>query len=59
MSLHSLGVERETPEQQRRVLLDVVATFQDITQQALTTNYGLRDIFDSDAELRLATLIAT
>lgn len=59
MALHALGDERETPEQQRRLLLDVVATFQDITQQALTTNYGVRDIFDSDPALRLATLIAT
>lgn len=58
-SLARLGDERETPEQQRRLMLDIVATFQDITQQALATNYGVRDIFDSDRELRLATLVAT
>lgn len=57
-ALQSLGVERETTEQERRLLLDVVATFQEITQQALTTNYGVRDIFDFDEGLRLATLVA-
>ncbi|CAG8902290.1 unnamed protein product [Penicillium egyptiacum] len=56
-TLRSLGDERETAEQQQRLLLGVVATFQDITQQALTTNYGIREIFD-DPELRLATLVA-
>ncbi|KAJ5443491.1 uncharacterized protein N7458_007363 [Penicillium daleae] len=56
-TLRSLGDERETAEQQQRLLLDVVATFQDITQQALTAHYGVHKIFD-DPELRLATLVA-
>lgn len=35
-----------------------MSTFQEITQQALATNYGVRDIFDSDEAFRLATLVA-
>ncbi|KAJ5490256.1 Dynamin [Penicillium expansum] len=56
--LQSLGVQRETAEQQRRVLLDVVSAFQEITQQALATNYGVNDMFDEDKDLRLATLVS-
>ncbi|KGO54813.1 Dynamin [Penicillium expansum] len=56
--LQSLGVQRETAEQQRRILLDVVSGFQEITQQALATNYGVNDMFDEDKDLRLATLVS-
>ncbi|KGO75236.1 Dynamin [Penicillium italicum] len=56
--LQSLGFQRETAEQQRRILLDVVSAFQELTQQALATNYGLNDIFDEDKDLRLATLVS-
>lgn len=38
--------------------MDIVTTFQDITQQALTANYGVRKIFE-DPGLRLATLVVT
>lgn len=43
--------------QQRTYLLDVVAHFQRITQNALTTYYGTSDEFDKYPELRLATLV--
>lgn len=56
-SLEILGRERENPEQQRSVLLEIVSRFQGITQQALTTNYGACDKFDVDQSLRLATLV--
>ncbi|KAJ5538589.1 Dynamin [Penicillium frequentans] len=56
-TLRLLGFERETPEQQRRLLIDIVSEFQKITQHALCTNYGAYDIFDKQ-EARLATLIA-
>jgi hypothetical protein len=56
--LQSLGVPRETTEQQRRILLDVVSAFQEITQHALATNYGVNDAFDEDKDLRLATLVS-
>ncbi|KAJ6142973.1 Dynamin [Penicillium samsonianum] len=56
--LQSLGVQRETAEQQRRILLDVVSAFQEITQHALATNYGVNDVFDEDKDLRLATLVS-
>ncbi|CAI7610495.1 unnamed protein product [Penicillium glandicola] len=56
--LQSLGAQRETAEQQRRILLDVVSAFQDITQHALATNYGVNDVFDEDKDLRLATLVS-
>lgn len=32
-------------------------TFQDITAQALSTNYSATDIFDDDEDLRLATIV--
>jgi hypothetical protein len=40
------------------VLLEIVSSFQEITQLALTTNYSVRDIFDTDVDVRLATLIS-
>lgn len=56
--LQSLGVQRETPEQQRRILLDIVSAFQEITQHSLAANYGVNDVFDKDKDLRLATLVS-
>ncbi|KAJ5998589.1 hypothetical protein N7451_006399 [Penicillium sp. IBT 35674x] len=56
-ALRLLGFERETPEQQRRFLIDIVSEFQKITQHALCTNYGAYDIFVKQ-EARLATLIS-
>lgn len=38
-------------------LLGIVNSFQDITRQALTTNYSCNDFFDSLKELRFATVI--
>ncbi|CAG8211507.1 unnamed protein product [Penicillium olsonii] len=58
-ALDSLGDQRDTPERQRRILLEMAAAFQDITVHAITTNYGAHKIFDSDEHTRLATLIAT
>jgi hypothetical protein len=57
--MRSLGAEREEPGQQRTYLLDIVTRFQRITQNALTTNYGISDEFDIYPELRLATLVVT
>ncbi|OQD94374.1 hypothetical protein PENSOL_c026G02949 [Penicillium solitum] len=56
--LQSLGAQRDTAEQQRRILLDAVSAFQEITQHALATNYGVSDAFDEDKNLRLATLVS-
>lgn len=56
--LQCLGAQRDTAEQQRRILLDVVSAFQEITQHALATNYGVSDAFDEDKDLRLATLVS-
>lgn len=58
-NLHSLGIERETAEQERRLLLDIVAAFQEITQEVLSTNYGVRNNFDRDERLKLGTLVAS
>ncbi|KAJ5766597.1 Dynamin [Penicillium nucicola] len=56
--LESLGTERKTPEQQRMKLLDTVSSFENITQMALTANYSLNDFFDTDQDVRLATLVS-
>jgi hypothetical protein len=53
-----LGGERESTAQQSIYLLDIVAKFQRITEDALQTNYGSQDAFDDEADLRLATLVA-
>lgn len=58
-ALKALGNRRDTPEQQRMVLLDIVSGFQDITRHAIATNYGAHSFFDTNAEARLATLITT
>ncbi|KAJ5291465.1 hypothetical protein N7478_000716 [Penicillium angulare] len=57
-SLDRLGDERESPEQQSKYLLAIVAKFQRITENALHTNYGSQDAFDNERDLRLATLVA-
>ncbi|KAJ5712728.1 Dynamin [Penicillium malachiteum] len=53
----ALGIERSSPEQQRKILLDIVSRFESITRRALTTDYGSSDIFNNH-ELRLATMIS-
>ncbi|KAE8356356.1 P-loop containing nucleoside triphosphate hydrolase protein [Aspergillus coremiiformis] len=58
-ALKALGGDRETKEQKASFLLDIIARFQDITAQALSTNYGANDIFDTNIDLRLATVIVT
>ncbi|RDH26896.1 P-loop containing nucleoside triphosphate hydrolase protein [Aspergillus welwitschiae] len=57
-ALEGLGEERESTEQQRKYLLEIVSKFQRITENALQTNYGSQDAFDDEPELRLATLVA-
>ncbi|KAE8549699.1 hypothetical protein EYB25_008223 [Talaromyces marneffei] len=54
---HVLGAERDTQEQQLAYLLGIMASFQDITQKALSTNYSHSGFFDSHTELRFATRI--
>jgi hypothetical protein len=56
-ALASLGSKRETPEEQRRYLLDIAMQFQRITTLALDVKYGSDDIFDQDSKLRLPTTI--
>jgi len=56
-ALGSLGAKRETPEEQRRYLLDVAMHFQRITTLALDVKYGSDDIFDQDSKLRLPTTV--
>ncbi|KAJ5124287.1 Dynamin [Penicillium bovifimosum] len=58
-ALQSLGTERQTPEQQRMTLLDIVSSFQQITHLALVANYSLDDIFDTDRDVRLATMVSS
>ncbi|KAH8690854.1 P-loop containing nucleoside triphosphate hydrolase protein [Talaromyces proteolyticus] len=55
--LEALGGERETSEQQIRYLLNVMNLFNDITRQALGTNYSSYDQFEKDDQLRFATRI--
>lgn len=57
-ALKRLGLERETAGQKRTVLLGILSSFQKTTQLALSTNYSVDEIFDSDKEVRLATRIS-
>ncbi|RJE20074.1 DYNc [Aspergillus sclerotialis] len=54
--LLGLGTERDTSEKQSNYLLDIVAKFQELTSQALATNYS-NDLFDENSDLRLATVL--
>lgn len=40
-------------------LLDIVSSFQQITNLALAANYSLDDIFDTDQDVRLATMVSS
>lgn len=55
--LSSLGPSRETPEQQRRYLLDIAVKFQEVTSHALDAHYGRSIHLKEDKFLRLATII--
>ncbi|PGH18719.1 hypothetical protein AJ80_04372 [Polytolypa hystricis UAMH7299] len=55
-ALKSLGVERDTTENQQKYLLDIVTDFQRIVSLALETNYSGDDLFD-DQSTRLATIV--
>lgn len=54
--LLGIGAERDTSEKQSNYLLDIVAKFQELTSQALATNYS-NDLFDENLDLRLATVL--
>lgn len=54
--LESLGVDRESTDQQRRFLLEMSREFQDIANFALDAYYSRNQIFKNMPELRLATL---
>ncbi|KAJ6024294.1 Dynamin [Penicillium herquei] len=56
-ALDALGIERNSAEQQRRIILNIVADFQSIARHALSTDYGSSDIFNNH-ELRLVTMIS-
>ncbi len=55
--LRGLGPSRETPEQQRRYLLNIATSFQEITKLSLDARYGSHQILKNDETLRLATLM--
>jgi hypothetical protein len=52
----SLGVDRESTDQERRFLLEISREFQDITNSALDAYYSRNQVFKNMPELRLATL---
>jgi hypothetical protein len=56
--LFNLGPSRETPEQQRRYLLDIAVKFQEITSHALEARYGRSIYLKENKFLRLATILA-
>jgi hypothetical protein len=58
-TMNSLGNQRDTPEQQRRVLLQIVSAFQDITRDAIATNYGAHAVLDDHDSCHLATRISS
>jgi hypothetical protein len=55
--LGHLGLDRSTPEEQRRYLQQMASEFQKITDHALDTYYERNDVFDTIPALRLPTLI--
>lgn len=55
--LSSLGPSRETPEQQRRYLLDIAVKFQEVTSHALEARYGRSPHLKQNKFLRLATIL--
>ncbi|KAJ5116023.1 hypothetical protein N7456_000371 [Penicillium angulare] len=56
--IDSLGMTRQTSEQQRGALLNIAWEFRKLTQDSLRTNYGTSDTFKEHA-LRLATIAAS
>ncbi|KFY54488.1 hypothetical protein V496_07251 [Pseudogymnoascus sp. VKM F-4515 (FW-2607)] len=54
--LDTLGVDRQSTDQQRRYLLDLSKDFQDITNSALDAYYSRNVAFSNTPALRLATL---
>ena len=55
--LSGLGPSRETPEQQRRYLLDIAVKFQEVTSHALEARYGRSTHLKENKFLRLATTL--
>lgn len=55
--LLDLGPSRETPEQQRRYLLDIAVKFQLVTSNALKARYRRSKYLNENKYLRLATII--
>jgi hypothetical protein len=55
--LAGLGPSRETPDQQRRYLLDIAVKFQEVTSHALEAHYGRSTYLKENIYLRLATII--
>lgn len=55
--LHSLGPSRETYEQQRKFLLDMVVKFQETVSCALEARYGRNEYLRQKDSIRLATVI--
>jgi hypothetical protein len=55
--LSGLGPSRETPEQQRRYLLDIAVKFREVTSHALEARYGRSTYLKENTFLRLATIL--
>lgn len=55
-ALQALGAERDTTKKQSDYLLEIITTFQEITSQALVTNY-VNDLFDENDDIRLMTTL--
>lgn len=55
-ALQALGAERDTTKKQSDYLLEIITTFQEITSQALVTNYA-NDLFDENDDIRLMTAL--
>ena len=56
-TLDSLGAERETTADQMKYLLEIAMRFREISSSALTTKYGIDNLFDLHPELRLPTAV--
>ena len=55
--LKSLGDQRETAEQQRHALREIVSSFQDTIQHAIWADYGLDKLLRTGQFTRLSTII--
>lgn len=55
-ALNALGGERDTTVKQSNYLLDIITAFQELSSQALMTNYA-NDLFDENDDVRFMTAL--